>query len=159
MTMSLSQQATQRIDAEIAKYPPEEKQAAVMAALTIVQSESGWISQQAMKDIADYLQIPKIRVAEVATFYSMYELAPVGGHKICLCTNVSCMLRGSDEITDHLKNKLGIGFGETSSDGKFTLKEVECLAACGGAPMMQIDDDYYENLTPERVDQILEELK
>jgi NADH-quinone oxidoreductase subunit E len=111
-----------------------------------------------MDDVAAYLDMPPIAVYEVATFYSMYEHKPVGRHKICLCTNVSCMINNCDSIYEHLKNRLGIGFGEVTEDGRFSIKEVECLGACGGAPMMQIGDKYYENLTPEIVDSILEEL-
>ena len=151
----LSEQAQNEIDREIAKYPPEQKQAAVMAVLRIAQSEQGWLNEEILDYIAHRLEIPSIRVAEVATFYSMYDLQPIGRHKISLCTNISCMLRGSDAIVKHLQDKLDIKMGETTKDGKFTLKEVECLAACGGAPMMQVDDEYIENLTPERVDEIL----
>ena len=109
--------------------------------------------------VADVIGVPAVRAYEVATFYSMYELKPVGRHKICLCTNVCCLLRGSEEIEEYLKSRLGIAFGETTQDGTFTLKEVECLAACAGAPMMQIGRDYYEDLTPEKVDHILETLE
>ena len=151
----LSDQAQNEIDREVAKYPPEQKQAAVMAVLRMAQSEKGWLSEEILNYVAERLEIPSIRVAEVATFYSMYDLQPVGKHKISLCTNISCMLRGSDAIAKHLQDKLDIKMGETTKDGKITLKEVECLAACGGAPMMQVDDEYIENLTPERVDEIL----
>lgn len=155
----LSQQSEHEIDLEIAKYPPEQKQAAVMAALTIAQREIGWLSRETLDYVALRLEIPAIRVTEVATFYSMYELAPVGRHKIGLCTNISCMLRGSDDILKHIEGKLNIRPGQTTADGRFTLKEVECLASCCGAPMMQVDDDYYENLTPERVDEILDAME
>ena len=151
----LSDQAQNEIDREVAKYPPEKKQAAVMAVLRVAQSEKGWLNEEILDYVAERLEIPSIRVAEVATFYSMYDLQPVGRHKISLCTNISCMLRGSDDIAKYLQDKLDIKMGETTKDGKFTLKEVECLAACGGAPMMQVDDQYIENLTPERVDEIL----
>jgi NADH-quinone oxidoreductase subunit E len=148
------------IDRWIAKYPPEWKQSAVMAALRIVQDDNGgWLTTELMNDVAAYLEMPAIAVYEVATFYSMYELKPVGKHKICVCTNVSCMINKADEIVEHLENKLGIGFGEVTEDGRFSLKEVECLGACGGAPMMQIGQQYYENLTPEIVDAILEGLE
>lgn len=144
------------IDSWIAKYPADRKQSAVMAALRIVQDQNGgWISSDLIDAVAEYLEMPTMAVYEVATFYSMYELKPVGRHKICLCTNVSCMICGSDDILSHLKNKLGIGFGEITEDGRFSLKEVECLGACGGAPMMQVHNTYYENLTPEKVDEIL----
>jgi NADH-quinone oxidoreductase subunit E len=111
-----------------------------------------------MDAVAEYLNMPAISVYEVATFYSMYELAPVGRHKICVCTNISCMLCGSDEIVAHLENTLGIRLGETTPDKRFTLKEVECLGACCGAPMFQIGHTYYENLTPAKVDEILAKL-
>jgi NADH-quinone oxidoreductase subunit E len=155
----LTEQAENEIDREIAKYPPEQKQSAVMAALSIAQREKGWLSEATLDYVAHRLEIPSVRVAEVATFYSMYDLAPVGRHKICLCTNISCMLRGSDGIVEYLEKKLHITLGQTTGDGRYTLKEVECLAACGGAPMMQVDDDYYENLTPQRVDEILDALE
>jgi NADH-quinone oxidoreductase subunit E len=148
------------IDKWIAKYPAEWKQSAVMAALSIVQeANGGWLTEALMDDVAAYLDMAPIAVYEVATFYSMYELKPVGRHKICLCTNVSCMVCGSGKIVEHLEQKLGVGLGETTSDGRFTLKEVECLGACGGAPMMQIGKQYYENLTPELIDSILEGLE
>jgi len=149
-----------QIDKWIAKYPVDQKQSAVMGALTIAQeANGGWLTQQWMDEVADYLEMPKIAVYEVATFYSMYEHKPVGKHKICVCTNISCLLRGSEEIVEHLETRLGIKMGETTSDNKFTLKEVECLAACCGAPMFQIDKDYYENLTPEKIDEILNRLE
>lgn len=148
------------IDAWVAKYPVEWKQSAVMPALMIVQERNGgYLTEELMDRVADYLDMPPIAVYEVATFYSMYELKPVGRHKICVCTNVSCLICGSDGIVEHLKARLGIGFGETTPDGRFTLKEVECLGACGGGPMMQIGKQYYENLTPELVDSILDGLK
>jgi NADH-quinone oxidoreductase subunit E len=144
------------IDQWVAKYPAENKRSAVMAALRIVQDQNGgYLTSDLIDAVAEYLDMPSIAVYEVASFYSMYELEPVGRHKICLCTNVSCMLCGSDDILAYLQKKLGIGFGETTQDGRFTLKEVECLGACGGAPMMQIHNKYYENLTPERIDEIL----
>jgi NADH-quinone oxidoreductase subunit E len=148
------------IDRWIAKYPPQWKQSAVMAALRIVQDDNGgWLTTKLMDDVAAYLDMPPIAVYEVATFYSMYELKPVGKHKICICTNVSCMINKADTIVDHLQERLGIGFGEVTEDGRFSLKEVECLGACGGAPMMQIGKQYYENLTPEIVDANLEGLE
>jgi len=153
-------QIRSEIDQWIAKYPAEWKQSAVMAALRIVQdAHDGWLNPELMDQVADYLDMPPIAVYEVATFYSMYEHKPVGRHKICLCTNVSCMINGSDSILAHLTKRLGIGFGEMTEDGRFSLKEVECLGACGGAPMMQIGTRYYENLTPELVDSILDGLE
>ena len=148
------------IDRWIAKYPEEWRQSAVMAALQIVQENNGgYLTQELMDQVAAYLDMPPIAVYEVATFYSMYELKPVGRHKVCVCTNVSCMINGSDKIVEHMERKLGIKLGETTEDGKFTLKEVECLGACGGAPMFQIGTKYYENLTTELVDSILEGLE
>ncbi len=155
----LSEESRAAIDRWIAKYPPDQKQSAVMGALSLVQEANGGsLTTELMDAVADYLEMQPIAVYEVATFYSMYELKPVGRHKLCVCTNVSCMLRGSDDIVAHLKNKLGIGFGETTDDKKVTLKEVECLGACGGAPMMQIGREYHENLTPEKLDEILAKL-
>jgi NADH-quinone oxidoreductase subunit E len=154
----LSKQSLAQIDREIAKYPPERKQSAVMAALRIAQEEKGWLDVETMDFVAGLLELRPIQVYEVATFYSMYSLKPVGRHTIAVCTNVSCMLCGSDTIVSHLEQRLGIKLGETSADGRYTLREVECLAACGGAPMMQIGKEYYENLTPEKVDSILEQL-
>ncbi len=152
----LSEESRAAIDRWLTKYPTDQKQSAVMGALMVVQEDNGgWLSTELMDAVADYLEMSPIAVYEVATFYSMYELKPVGEHKICVCTNVSCMLRGSEDIVTHLEKKLGIQFGETTSDKKFTLKEVECLGACGGAPMMQIGQEYHENLTPEKVDEIL----
>ena len=130
-----------------------------MAALRIAQDEHLWLSPEMIEYVADIIQVPAVRAFEVASFYSMYELSPVGRHKISVCTNISCMLRGCDKVVGHLKGKLQIDFNETTEDGKFTLKEVECLAACAGAPMMQIDHDYYEELTPEKIDAILEEFQ
>jgi len=147
------------IDTWVAKYPPEWKRSAVMAALRIVQdANGGWLTTELMDAVADYLEMPPIAVYEVASFYSMYELKPVGRHKICVCTNVSCMVCGSAQIVEHLEHRLGIGLGETTPDGRFTLKEVECLGACCGAPMLQIGKRYYEHLTPERIDSILDSL-
>ena len=148
------------IDRWIAKYPQGWQQSAVMEALRVVQeANGGWLTEELMNDVAAYLDMPPIAVYEVATFYSMYEHKPVGKHKLCMCTNVSCMINGSDQVVEHLEKKLGIKLGETTKDGKFTLKEVECLGACGGAPAMQIDKQYYENLSPEELDKILEGLE
>jgi len=149
-----------RINRWIAQYPTGWQQSAVMAALRIVQEEHGGsLTTARMDEVAAYLDLPPIAVYEVATFYSMYELKPVGRHKICLCTNVSCMINGSDSIRGHLEQRLGISFGQVTADGRFSMKEVECLGACGGAPMMQIGKEYYENLTPEEVDRILDGLE
>ncbi len=148
------------IDSWIAKYPADKKQSATMPALRILQDQNGgWLTADLMDAVAEYLGISSMAVYEVATFYSMYEHKPVGRHKICVCTNISCKLRDSDGVVKHLNEKLGITFGEVTEDNKFSLKEVECLGACVGAPMMQIGRDYYENLTPEKIDSILEGLE
>jgi NADH-quinone oxidoreductase subunit E len=146
MKSVLSPDALASIERECAKYPPEWRRSAVMAALRIAQDELGWLSVETMDHVAGLLGMRPIEVYEVATFYSMYDLKPVGRHKINVCTNISCMLCGSGAIVAHLESKLGIKLGETTQDGRFTLKEVECL---------QIDKTYYENLTPARVDEIL----
>jgi NADH-quinone oxidoreductase subunit E len=155
---TLSPSAISEIEIELAKYPADRRQSAVMAALRIVQAECRWVSKDVMQEIADLLGIPAIHVYEVATFYSMYEHKDVGKHKLCVCSNISCQLRGSQEVFDYLKEKIGIGPGETTDDGRITIKEVECLGACGGAPMMQVDSEYHENLSPESIDKILEGL-
>lgn len=151
----LSKESLDQVKREIAKYPPERKASAVMAALRIGQEEHGWLSVPLMDYVAELLGMRPIQVYEVASFYSMYDLKPVGKHKISVCTNISCMLCGSDVIVKHLEQRLGVKLGQTTADKKFTLKEVECLAACGGAPMFQIGKSYYENLTPQKVDEIL----
>ena len=151
----LSTQSLQKIDQELTKYPPNQKVSAVLRALHIAQEEHGWLSVPTMDFVAEYLGIRPIQVYEVATFYSMYDLIPIGKHKISVCTNISCMLCGSDAVVAHLEQKLGIKMGETTADGRFTLKEVECLAACGGAPMFQIGKTYHEHLTPQKIDEIL----
>ncbi|NKB46628.1 MAG: NADH-quinone oxidoreductase subunit NuoE [Legionellales bacterium] len=149
--------AIQEIDRWIAKYPTEQRQSAVIQTLMIAQEHNeGWLTDEWITAVANYLQMPKIAVYEVATFYSMYDLKPVGKHKIYVCTNISCKLCGCDRIVDHLKQKLGVKLGETTDDGRFTLREFECLGACIGAPMMQIDKTYYEQLTTEKVDDILQ---
>jgi len=159
-TELLTPESRAEIDAWIAKYPPERKSSAVMAALRIAQDQNGgWLSEDLIAAVATYLEMEPIAVQEVVTFYSMYEREPVGRHKISVCTNISCMLRGSDEVVAHLQERLGIGFGETTRDGRFTLKEVECLGACVNAPVAQIARDYHEHLTPEVIDKLLESLE
>ena len=156
----ISTTARAEIDKWVAKYPVEQKQSAVMPALRIVQeANGGWLTRELMDAVAEYLEMPPIAVYEVASFYSMYEHKPVGRHKICVCTNISCLLCGSEQVVAHLEQKLGIKMGQTTTDGKFTLKEVECLGACVGAPMFQIGTEYYEHLTPEKIDSILAQLK
>lgn len=151
----LSQAALDEIEQECTKYPPDRRQSALLAALRIAQDEHRWLSNEMIEYVAGVIGVPPVRAYEVATFYSMYQLKPVGENVIHLCTNISCMLRGCDAIQEHIENKLKISMGETTEDGKFTLQEVECLCACAGAPMMQVNKDYHENLTPERVDEIL----
>jgi NADH-quinone oxidoreductase subunit E len=149
------------IDHWVAKYPADRKQAAVIPALHVCQdANGGWISREQMDALAEYLEMPPTSVYEVATFYSMFDLKPVGRHKVNICTNMSCMLRGADEIVAYAEQKLGIRLGETTADGRITLKiEEECLAACTGAPMMLVDGHYYTDLTRERVDEILDKLE
>ena len=155
----LSAESIAKIEYELTKYPADRRQAAVMSALRIAQAEKGWLSNETIAWVADYLGIPAIAAMEVATFYNMYELEHVGLHKITVCTNISCMLRDSDAIVDHLKQRLGIGFNETTPDGKFTLKEGECMGTCGGAPLFHINNTRMcEFLTPDKVDDILKEL-
>mgnify|MGYP001126115332 CR=1 FL=1 len=155
----LSAASLKEIDTWINKYPEDKKQSAVMSALRIAQEQNrGFLTEDLMDAVAEYLDMRPIAVYEVATFYSMYELEPVGKHKICVCTNISCMLCGSDTVVGHLSKKLGINLGETTSDGRFTLKEVECLGACVNAPVMQIGNTYHENLTEEKIDQVIDSL-
>jgi NADH-quinone oxidoreductase subunit E len=155
----ISAESKADIDKWIAKYPADKKESAVMAALRIVQDQNGgYLTDPLIEAVAEYLDMPAIAVYEVATFYSMYEREPVGKVKICVCTNISCMLCGSDDVVEHLENKLGIKMGETTGDGMFTLKEVECLGACVNAPVMQIGNKYYEKLTKEKIDKLIESL-
>jgi NADH-quinone oxidoreductase subunit E len=143
----------------LTKFPKERKRSALIAALSIVQAQNGgWLSDDLIEAVADFLGVPAIAAQEVVRFYTLFETAPVGKHTIAVCTNISCMLRGSDEVMAHLKQRLNIAVGETTPDGQFTLKAVECLAACVGAPMMQVGRDYHECLTPEKIDTILNQL-
>jgi NADH-quinone oxidoreductase subunit E len=157
----LSAHARAEIDHWLTRYPPDRKQSAVLAALRAAQHENGgYLTTELMDAVADYLDMPPIAVYEVASFYSMFELEPVGRHSIAVCTNISCMLRGGDTVLAYIEKKLGIKLGESTPDGRFHLKrEEECLAACCGAPMMQVDHVYHENLTPEKVDRILDSLE
>ena len=149
--------AIEEVERWIAKYPADKKRSAVMASLMIAQdNNAGYLSEELMDAVADYLEIPHMAAYEVATFYTLYNLEPVGEHVINVCTNISCMLRGSKEIVERLNQRLNIGFGETTADNKVTLKEVECQGACAGAPMCEIDKKYHENLTPEKIDSIID---
>ncbi|MBF4987413.1 NADH-quinone oxidoreductase subunit NuoE [Methylophilus sp. 14] len=155
----LSAESIEKIEYELSKYPKDRRQAAVMSALRIVQMERGWLSKESISEVAKYLRIPEIAALEVATFYNMYDLEPVGQHKITICTNISCMLRGSDEIVEHLQHKLGVGFNEVTADGKFCLKEGECMGCCGGAPLLHVNNsEMHEFLTTEKVDALINEL-
>ncbi|WP_455385861.1 NADH-quinone oxidoreductase subunit NuoE family protein [Acidihalobacter prosperus] len=156
----LSAHVRHEIDEWLSRYPDDQRQSAVLAALRAVQHEDHWLSTEKMDAVAEYIGIPSIAVYEVASFYSMFNLEPVGRHTIAVCTNVSCMLRGGDEVVAYIEDKLGIKLGESTPDGKFFLKcEEECLAACCGAPMMQVNHVYHENLTPAKVDEILDSLE
>jgi len=156
----LSPESRAEIDRWVAKYPPEWKRSAVMAALRVAQDQNGgWLTNELIEAVAAYLDMPSVAAYEVATFYAMYELEPVGRHKICVCNSISCLLNGSEEIIGHLKERLGVGLNEVTPDGKFSIKEVECLGACVNAPMFMIGKNYYENLTPEKIDRILDELE
>jgi len=156
----LSAESLAQIDREIAKYPAEHKQSAVMGALRIAQVEKGWLAPETIEFVADYLGMPAIAAYEVATFYNMYELSPCGRHKITLCTNLPCQLQGADEIAAHLKRRLGIDFGETTADGRFTLKEGECMGSCGSGPLCLYNNHkMHTRLSPETVDKLLDELK
>jgi len=157
----LSEHARSEIDRWIKKYPEGQKQSAVLAALREVQHENqGHLTTELMDAVAEYLDMPLIAVYEVVAFYSMLETEKVGRHSISVCTNISCMLNGSDEIVQHIEKKLGIKTGDSTEDGRYYLKqEEECLAACCAAPMMMVDHVYHENLTPGKVDEILEKLE
>jgi NADH-quinone oxidoreductase subunit E len=158
--VELSPSVREQIDGWVAKYPADKKQSAVLSALMVTQeNHGGWLTREHIDAVADYLQMPRIAAYEVATFYSMYDLKPVGRYKIGLCTNISCMLAGCDRIAEHLKKRLNIDFGETTADGRFTLKSVECLGACIEAPVIHLNKKYHEKLTPEKVDKILDELE
>ena len=157
---ALSEQVCREIDHWVAKFPKGRQRSAVISALQAVQHENqGFLTQDLMDAVAEHLYLPPIQVYAVATFYSMFETDPVGRHCISVCTNISCMLCGSTEIVAYLEKKLDVKLGESTEDGKFYLKqEEECLAACCGAPMMMVNHDYHENLTPQKIDEILEEL-
>lgn len=140
------------------KFYPN-KDALLLPALHAAQKEKGWLSEDTMQAVADELKIPKTRVAEVATFYTMYNKKPVGKYHLQMCNNIACWLRGSEDLIHQLEKKLGVKLGETTKDGRFTLNEVECLGSCGTAPVCQINDDYHENISSESVSRLLEELR
>lgn len=156
----LSQSALKKIDGEIAKYPADQKRSAVMAALVIAQDEKGWLAPETLEQVAAYLEMPAVAVLEVATFYNMYDLHPVGKYKLTVCTNLPCALSGGGQAAEYVKQKLGIDFNETTADGKFTLKEGECMGACGDAPVMLVNNKRMCSwMTPEQIDKLLDELK
>ncbi len=156
----LSEKVCQEIDHWLTKFPADQKNSAVLAALHAVQHEQKWVTVEMMNAVADYLQMPRVSVYEVASFYSMIETREVGRHTVSICTNISCMLCGADDIVAHIESKLGTKLGGTTSDGRIFLKvEEECLAACAGGPMMAVDGHYHENLTLEKVDKILDALE
>ena len=156
----LSAHVRAEIDHWLAKFPPDRKRSAVIAALHAVMHEKGYLPVESMDAVAAYLGLPPVQVYEVATFYSMFETRPTARHHISVCTNISCMLCGGESILEHIERRLGIKVGERTPDGRFYLKqEEECLAACNGAPMMMVNHVYFENLTPEKVDRILDDHK
>ena len=155
----LSPDALAKIDRAIAKYPPDQRQSAVMAALTIAQDEKGWLAVETMDFVARYLNMPPIAVYEVASFYTMYDVKPVGRHKLTICTNLPCQLQGAGVAAQHLKRTLNIDFNETTADGRFTLKEGECFGACGDAPVVLVNNKRMCcAMTPDRLDALLKEL-
>jgi NADH-quinone oxidoreductase subunit E len=156
----LSQESLAKIEREIAKYPEGQKQSAVMAALIVAQDEKGWLANETIEFVAGYLGMPAIAVYEVASFYNMYDLQPVGKYKLTVCTNLPCALSGGVHAADYLKKRLGIDFNETTPDGKFTLKEGECMGACGDAPVMLVNNKHMRCfMTPEEIEKLLAECK
>ena len=157
--MPLSPESLAKIDAARAKYPPEQRQSAVMAALTIAQDEKGWLSTETMDFVAKYLDLPPIAVYEVATFYTMYDLAPVGRHKLTICTNLPCALQGATRAAQHLRETLGIDFNQTTPDGRITLKQGECFGACGDAPViLHNNKQLLCAMTPDKLDTLMKDL-
>jgi len=156
----LTTDSLKKIDREVAKYPADQKQSAVMSALIIAQDEKGWLSTETMDYVAKYLGMPSVQVYEVATFYSMYNLQPTGRHKLTLCTCLPCGLQGALDAGDHLRTKLGIDFNETTPDGRFTLKEGECMGACAMAPVLLVNNKkMLDYMTNDKLDRLIEELK
>ena len=156
----LSAESLKKIDREIAKFPAEQKQSAVIAALAIAQEEKGWLSTETMGDVASYLGMAPIAVYEVASFYNMYNLEPGGKHKVTVCTNLPCALSGGADAAEHLKQRLGVDFGETTADGRITLKEGECMGACGDAPVLLVNNKRMcSRMSHDKLDKLLAELK
>lgn len=157
--MLLSEQAYKKIDREVAKFPADQKQSAVMAALAIAQDEKGWLPPEVMQDVADYLGMPAIAVQEVATFYAMYNTTPIGRNKITICTNLPCALSGGEKAAHYLKQKLGIDYRETTADGQFTLMEGECMGACGDAPVLLVNNKRMCSwMSDDKIDALVAEL-
>jgi NADH-quinone oxidoreductase subunit E len=156
----LSAESLQKIERECGKYPPEQRQSAVMSALAIAQDQEGWLSDKLMEEVATVLRMPPVWVYEVATFYNMYNLKPLAKYKVVICTNLPCALSGANEAADHLKRKCGVeGFNQASADGRFTLKEGECFGACGDAPVMLVNNKRMLGfMTPEKIDKFVDEL-
>lgn len=155
----LSEKVREQIDHWLQRYPADQKRSGVIEALRFAQEEHGYLTVPLMDGVAAYLGIPKIAVYEVATFYSMFFIKPVGKHIIDVCTNISCMLQNAEHVLEHCKKRLNIGLNQTTPDGQFTLREVECLGACANAPAIQVGKKYYENMTPEKIDAMLEKLR
>lgn len=156
MTTLLTPAVLAQIEAWTEKYPAEQRRSAVLPALLIAQqANQGWLSSAVIEAVADYLRIPHVAAFEVASFYSMYELEPIGQHKISVCTNISCQLAGCEKIIQHLEQRCGAKMGETSQDGRYTLRAVECMGACCQAPMLEVNQQYHEYLTPAKVDELL----
>ncbi len=156
----LSAESLKKIDREIAKYPPEQKRSAVMSALIVAQDEKGWLSPEVMDFVAQYLGMAPVAVYEVASFYTMYNLRQTGRHKLTICTNLPCGLQGALDAADHLQKRLGIGFNETTADGRFTLKEGECMGACAMAPVVLVNNKkMHDYMTEQKLDRLIEELK
>ena len=156
----LTTDSLRKIDSELAKYPPDQKQSAVMSALIIAQDEKGWLSTEIMDYVAKYLGMPPVQVYEVASFYTMYNLRPTGRYKLTLCTCLPCGLQGALAAADHLREKLGIDFNQTTSDGRFTLREGECMGACAMAPVILVNNKkMYDYMSNDKLDKLLDELK
>ncbi|MCD6025992.1 MAG: nuoE [Solimicrobium sp.] len=157
--MLLSEQTYKKIDGEIAKFPDDQRQSAVIAALALAQNQTGWLSPEVMEEVADYLRMPAVAVEEVATFYSMFNIKPVGRYKIAICTNLPCALSGGEKAAHYLKNRLGIDYKETTADKQFTLMEGECMGACGDAPVMLVNDKRMCSfMSNQKIDALVEEL-
>jgi len=158
--MLLSEQAYKLFDRELAKFPADQRQSAIMASLAIAQEEQGWLSPEVLEDVANYIGVPPIAVQEVATFYNMFDVRPVGRHKISVCTNLPCALRDGERAGDYLKRKLGIDWRGTTDDGQFTLVEGECMGACGDSPVMLVNNKHMcVRMSEERIDALVEGLR